>query len=53
MDSLSLDNCVLSYEENACVVADTSYIDEKQRHTNVDVQVTLTFDNETLAALHR
>ena len=48
-----LDNCVLSYEENACVVADTSYIDEKQRHANVNVQVTLTFDNETLAALHR
>eukprot|EP00956_Cyclotella_meneghiniana_P031482 scaffold82766_cov24-Cyclotella_meneghiniana.AAC.1 len=38
--------------ECVCCCSDTSYIDEKQRHSNVNVRLTLTFDNETLAALH-
>eukprot|EP00804_Cyclotella_cryptica_P005395 CCRYP_017085-RA/>CCRYP_017085-RA protein AED:0.06 eAED:0.06 QI:162/1/1/1/1/0.96/28/3961/2317 len=49
---LNRDHCVLSYEPTACVVERPNYLNEMQRHTLVNAQLTLTFDNDTLAALH-
>ena len=44
---LNQDHCVISYEENTCV---KEYIDAT--NTLVDVQLVVTFNDETLASLH-
>ena len=44
---INRDHCVLTYDENACV---KEY--ETETNTFVDVQVVISFDNETLAELH-
>jgi len=44
---LNRDSCVLTYDENACV---KEY--ERSTNTFIDVQLVITFDNDTLAALH-
>lgn len=77
---LNRDSCVLSYDENACVVEKPTYLNEAQRvscffatlnavlsnvctrsnlistsvmkRTFVNVQDAITFDSDTLAALH-
>ena len=41
------DHCVISYEENVCV---KEYVDSK--NTLVDVQLVVTFNDETLANIH-
>ena len=44
---LNRDSCVLTYDENACV---KEY--EQASNTFIDVQVVITFDEETLAKMH-
>ena len=41
---INFENCVLSYEENVCV--------KEYYVANVDVQLVITFDDDTMAALH-
>jgi hypothetical protein len=46
------DDCVLSYEENACVVEQPSIFTEEKRFTNGNVEITLTFDSDTLSKIY-